>query len=102
MSDPYIEKPDVREGEEDLVFCFLSESRVCNSSCVAFLTARPAGDEYVEQPWAQCAALVNAHRAGKHLVILASHAQVVVDTCKAAFKHFRIASIDAKRDANSL
>jgi hypothetical protein len=37
---------------------------------MAYITP-PAGPDYVGQQWAHCILLVNTHRVGKHLVILA-------------------------------
>ena len=34
--------------------------------------SRPEGPDYTAQQWANCALLVNAHRAGKHLVVIAA------------------------------
>jgi hypothetical protein len=50
--------------------CFQDAKRVCGPDCMAFITP-PHGDDYRGQQWAQCLLLVNAHRTGKHLVILA-------------------------------
>jgi hypothetical protein len=37
---------------------------------MAYITA-PNGPDYVGQQWARCILLVNTHRTGKHLVLLA-------------------------------
>ena len=54
----------------DRLVCFKDKSRVCGADCMAYI-ARPAGDDYRDQQWANCLLLVNSHRTGKHLVILA-------------------------------
>ncbi len=51
--------------------CFLNQNRPCGPDCMAF-TAPPEGQDYQDQQWAHCMLLVNAHRGGKHLVVLAS------------------------------
>jgi hypothetical protein len=44
----------------------------------------PDGPDYKDKQWAHCALLVNAHRAGKHLVILASTSAELFRTNKVA------------------
>ncbi len=94
MTEQFIDTPDEHEVQPGTLFCFLSENRPCNSDCVAYLTMRPQGDDYAEQGWSQCAVLVNTHRAGKHLTVLASLGSDMM-------KHFRIAKADATRNANN-
>lgn len=50
--------------------CFQDRARVCGPDCMAFITPPPTED-YRGQQWAQCLLLVNSHRTGKHLVVLA-------------------------------
>lgn len=52
--------------------CFMNQDRVCGSDCMAFLPQVPDGSQYIGEQWAHCHLLVNADRAGRHLVILAS------------------------------
>lgn len=92
--EPFIEMPETRRVEDTDLFCFSDTTRPCNSSCVAYLLVQPDGDDYREQPWAQCLVLVNAHRSGKHLTVLAS---VAASACKSM--HIKIA--DDTRKANS-
>jgi hypothetical protein len=54
----------------DRLVCFKDKTRVCGPDCMAYIT-RPTGDDYRDQQWANCLLLVNSHRTGKHLVILA-------------------------------
>lgn len=61
-------KPD--EPKEGLV-CFLDISRPCGPDCMAYEKA-PEVPDYQDKQWADCLLLVNLHRAGKHLVVLAS------------------------------
>ena len=56
------------------LFCFMNADRVCSADCMAFLHPPPAEPDYAGQQWASCLLLVNVHRGGKHLVILASEA----------------------------
>ncbi len=53
------------------LFCFLNRERYCGPDCMAYIS-RPDGSDYVAQQWANCMLLVNAHRAGKHMVVIAS------------------------------
>lgn len=92
--EPFIEMPETRRVDDTDLFCFSDATRPCNSSCVAYLLVQPEGDDYREQPWAQCLVLVNAHRSGKHLTVLAS---VAASACKSL--HIKIA--DDTRKANS-
>lgn len=92
--EPFIEMPETRHVNDTDLFCFSDATRPCNSSCVAYLLVQPEGDDYKEQPWAQCLLLVNAHRSGKHLTVLAS---VASSACKSL--HIKIA--DDTRKANS-
>ena len=81
--------PNMRDPDTGL-YCFLNESRVCNASCMAFLNPVPPGPDYLDQQWANCSLLVNAHRTGKHLTIIA---QVTGESVKAG----RTAAADAAR-----
>ncbi len=92
--EPFIEKPDVHKPEPDTLFCYKDASRPCASDCVAYLVSRPDGKDYENQAWSQCALLVNAHRTGKHLTILAQQGADLL-------KHLRIKSADAVREANN-
>lgn len=51
--------------------CFKSQSRACGPDCMAYIRT-PPGPDYVDQQWANCMLLVNAHRTGKHLVVIAA------------------------------
>ncbi len=92
--EPFLEMPETRRVDDTDLFCYSDATRPCNSSCVAYLLVQPDGDDYKEQPWAQCLVLVNAHRSGKHLTVLAS---VASSACKSM--HIKIA--DDTRKANS-
>lgn len=61
------DEPEKKSG----LYCFLNAERVCSSDCMAFV-APPDGPDYRDQQWANCLLLINAHRGGKHLVVLAS------------------------------
>lgn len=60
--------------------CFLNQDRVCSADCMAYVTSPPEDPAYVGQQWARCLILLNAERAGKHLVVLASAASKLVVT----------------------
>lgn len=53
--------------------CFLDASRPCTATCMAWQLP-PEGPDYKDQHWASCLLLVNAHRLGKHQVLLARSA----------------------------
>lgn len=64
------------EGDEQaetprLPACFIDQGRICGPDCMAFLPQPPSEPDYQGEGWAHCHVLVNAHRLGKHLVILA-------------------------------
>jgi len=65
----------MNEGESPKgLACFLDQERLCGPDCMAFLPEgeRPTDGEYTGRQWSGCLLLVNAHRSGKHLTILAS------------------------------
>lgn len=71
--------PNMRDDEEAQgptggLYCFMNCDRVCGPDCMAFLPDAPPQEDYRGQPWAHCLLLVNAHRGGKHLAVLASTA----------------------------
>lgn len=63
-----MQPPD--DGKTGLI-CFLNMTRPCSAECMAYV-ATPEGPDYKDQQWANCMLLVNAHRTGKHLVVLAA------------------------------
>lgn len=68
------EEPEKGEPEavpEAKGACFISQDRVCSADCMAYLQKPPAGVDYIGEQWARCHLLVNMHRGGKHLVVLA-------------------------------
>lgn len=62
--------------------CFLDGARECGPDCMAYQTFPPEGPDYQEQQWAHCQLLVNAHRVGKHLTILAASADAMLRRAK--------------------
>ena len=73
------------------LYCFLDSKRPCSSECMAHLAQAPEGPDYAtEQQWPHCMLLVNAHRTGKHLVVLAA-------TATDALKTVRTMAADQKR-----
>jgi hypothetical protein len=75
-----IKDDDVRSG----LLCFLDRDRVCGPDCMAYLSDPPAQPDYRGNQWASCMLLVNVHRGGKHLTILA---QVASDFTQASRAH---------------
>lgn len=65
--------PDEKNEKQEL-YCFMNQGRLCSAECMAFETFAPEGEDYKNKPWANCMVLVNTHRIGKHLVVLASGA----------------------------
>ena len=68
------EPEEAEKSEPTGILCFKDGNRECGPDCIEFLTTAPQGDpEYVAAPmWMRCHLLVNEHRKGKHLVIIAS------------------------------
>jgi hypothetical protein len=64
---PNLKPDDPKEG----LICFRDAARVCGADCMAYELA-PPGPDYDDKQWATCMLLVNTHRVGKHLVVLAS------------------------------
>lgn len=79
---PYLHTPDLREPGQGELYCFLNESRVCGPSCMAF-TLPPEGPDYKDQPWSSCMLLTNAHKMGKHAVVVATSATKLVAISRA-------------------
>jgi hypothetical protein len=75
--------PNIRteEGTKSGLFCFLDQTRPCDVTCMAFCEP-PEQPDYEGKQWARCHLLVNAHRGGKHLVVLASHGAELVKKAK--------------------
>ncbi len=61
--------------------CFLNAERMCGADCMAF-DAAPDGADYKDKQWANCMLLVNAHRGGKHLIVLAQVGSALVQSAK--------------------
>lgn len=87
MNNPPPERfhaPSMREEEESPgggLYCFLDKERPCDVTCMAYI-AQPDGPDYQDQQWANCLLLVNAHRGGKHLIVLASNSGELVKKAK--------------------
>ena len=67
----------------DKLVCFKDKTRVCGPDCMAYIAA-PTGPDYTDQQWARCLLLVNTHRTGKHLVVLASAMGEILQKAKTA------------------
>ena len=69
---PFIHPPDTMDDNKgNGLFCFIDNTRPCAADCMAYQVEPPAGPDYRGQQWANCLLLINAHRVGKHLTILA-------------------------------
>lgn len=87
MNNPLADKPAPHhptlreEDRKNGLYCFLNDKRACGADCMAFIAA-PDGADYRDQQWANCLLLVNAHRGGKHLIVLASAAGQAIQNAK--------------------
>ena len=55
------------------LFCFKDQQRACTAECMAYVNP-PGGEDYKDQQWAHCLELVNLHRVGKHISLIAVYA----------------------------
>jgi hypothetical protein len=67
----------MKDDDPGGLICFLNIDRPCEPSCMAWVKP-PDGPDYQDQQWANCYLLVNAHRGGKHLVVLAANTGALV------------------------
>lgn len=86
-----IHHPTLKEDDapEKGLVCFLDMKRPCGPDCMAW-EKRPEGPDFQDKQWANCMLLVNAHRGGKHLVVLASQGAALLQANK-------VAAADAQR-----
>jgi len=74
MNTAPLHHPSMREdpGKEG-TYCFLNSTRVCGPDCTAFISPieKPEGQDYIGKEWAKCHLMINAHRVGKHVAIIA-------------------------------
>lgn len=75
--------PNILATDHNGLFCFLNAQRPCGPDCMAFV-APLDGPDYKDQQWANCLLLTNAHRGGKHLVLLAVQGQELLQRTKTA------------------
>ncbi len=80
-TEPLPHHPNIKQKEGHGLFCFMDSMRACGPDCMAYETP-PNHVDFQDKQWAQCLLLVNAHRAGKHLVVLASCVGEVASTNK--------------------
>lgn len=59
------------------LYCFINPNRACGPECMAYENA-PSGKDFLGKQWANCLLLVNVHRTGKHLTILAGSVDSLV------------------------
>lgn len=92
MSHPAPERiyqPNMRDEKTGL-YCFFDKERACGPDCMAW-SRPPAAPDFKDQQWASCVLLVNAHRLGKHAVVLASQGMDLL-------KHLKVKSADDARN----
>lgn len=67
-----MQETDKEEKEQTStgLFCFLNSDRACGADCMAY-EAAPTHKDFMGKQWANCMLLVNIHRTGKHLTIIA-------------------------------
>lgn len=65
--------PEDRPGL-DKMDCFLDNSRLCNASCMAFITYPRGEPKELSDMQAHCAVLLFGERIARHMTILASTA----------------------------
>ncbi len=68
---------DAQAGTPSTLACFMDQGRVCGPDCMAYLPQAPGEPDYQGENWAHCHLLINAHRGGKHLVIIAGAASKI-------------------------
>jgi hypothetical protein len=76
------------------LLCFITPDRVCGPDCMAYVTNKPSQSDYKDQAWPHCLVLLNLHRTGKHLVILAETASKLLQ--KHPDPHTQIAPPDVR------
>lgn len=81
----------IRPEGVDKMDCFLDFSRVCNASCMAYLTFPRGEPKELSKQQAHCALLLFSERASRHLAILAS-------TMVSAESRNKIADQDRRRE----
>ena len=57
--------------------CFKDKERMCTAECMAYVNP-PAAEEFKDQQWAHCLELINLHRIGKHVTLLAIGQQEIL------------------------
>lgn len=83
------EQPQLKEDTG--LICFMDNKRPCGADCMAYLPSPPQSDpELKDQQLAHCLLLLNVHRTGKHLVVLAAQGIELL-------KHIKNKSADAAR-----
>ena len=82
MTDP-LHHPNLKDPEGSTC-CFLNSERVCGPDCIAFIPQieKPTHSDFIGKEWSKCHILINLHRGGKHLVILAEAAGNLVGSLK--------------------
>lgn len=79
-----VEQPDLVEKKDAGLFCFMDSARPCGPDCMAYLNPPPQDPDYQGQQWSSCLLLVNAHRTGKHLVILTADVHKLAEKIRTA------------------
>jgi hypothetical protein len=79
-----VHHPDIKDDDvQGGLICFLDRDRVCGSDCMAYESDPPTQPDYRGKQWASCMLLVNAHRGGKHLTVLAQVASEFTQSSRA-------------------
>lgn len=88
MNTPPLHHPNMRDDtNKEGMHCFLNSERVCGADCMAFVAPieKPDHSDFIGKEWAQCHLLINAHRVGKHVAILAVTADSLLKKVKTYF-----------------
>jgi len=89
--------PDDRQVEEGDIFCFIDHSRPCKPECMAHTVFPPEGKDYDRQQWAKCMILVNGHKVGKHVVVVAQKAHELLISADSLLRFLKIKKADDQR-----
>ena len=59
------------------LYCFKDNTRLCTAECMAYVNP-PAHDDFKDAQWPHCIELINLHRIGKHVAIIAGQASELI------------------------
>ncbi len=77
MATDKSEKKQENERQGTGLYCFLDRNKACGADCMAWDSV-PNHRDYIGKQFANCMILVNLHRTGKHLTVIASSLDTLV------------------------